>query len=337
MINDTSDIWLESFQELVLESSLAPSVHNVQPAHWKKTDSAIELHLNIRAVVPIADPANRDIEISLGAAIEGLSIASRAIGFDIEVEYFGLKHSATNSKPVARITSKPTAQTVDKLAKFVHTRQTFRGKFKPPSNELQNKFNLYFSNSNDVALVNDKEQIAQLAAMYDQANLDFYRDPDFLEELNHWLRFSAKHERYYADGLNRESMALDPFTGKMASMILKPKVFRALDKMKLAPVFITESPVIRSATGVLFFLRDKDEPNYLTGRRLYRTWLQVEALGFALCPISSLTDAKDLKPKLQYMLRLPNNKEALLAFRAGPKPGKAFARARKPLTEMVIS
>lgn len=331
-------IWpMSSFMELVGEANMAPSVHNVQPTLWKMTDNGVDLDVNKSCLVPAADPTSRDIEISLGTAIEGFVMACERRNLAADVEYFGIGQS-----PVARITITPgTLAEVkpkqDPLAKFVGPRQCFRGNFPKANQEDLEKFIGFFRDSKNVRTIDDQSIIAELADLYDLANLEFYRDIDFLKELNEWLRFSDSHKRYNVDGLNRESMSLDPITSRFAAFVLQPKVFQFLDKLKLTQVLITEAPQIKSSAAVVFFLRDRNEANHLTGRRLYRTWLEFESLGFAVCPISSLTDSSLVRSRLTEILSLPKDKEAILAFRAGPKPEVNFKRARKPINELVVN
>jgi nitroreductase len=323
--------WLDQFEQLIQEASLAPSVHNVQPALWRKTEAGIELHLNFSALVPIADPQGRDVEVSLGAALEGLAIASRRRGFDIQIQYHG-----RSAKPFATVTAIPSAQK-DPLAEFVQSRQTYRGVFAKPTSDLVDTLETFASSHPRIKIVTDPTTVTALARLYDRSNLDFYREPAFLDELNEWLRFHKGHSRYLTDGLNRESMALDPITGALASVALRPAMFKILDKLKLTPLLITEAPQIKSATAIVFFTRPKSEANHESGRALYRAWLECESLGLAMCPISSLTDAPAARAQVHSLLQLAIGTEVLLAFRAGPKPTKTYQRARRPLKEITVN
>ena len=68
-------------RELVSEAALAPSVHNVQPARW--TTAPGDVLVLLRAVdraLPAADPSGHDVRISLGAALEGASLAASGRG-----------------------------------------------------------------------------------------------------------------------------------------------------------------------------------------------------------------------------------------------------------------
>jgi nitroreductase len=321
--------WQKQFISLVQEANLAPSVHNVQPAQWKLVDDCIELHLDHTKILPVADPKQKDIRMSLGASIEGMKIAFEKRGYTCDIEIFDL-----TSPCVAKIAPKVSAPTPRaEYCYAVESRQCFRGAFSSCSEENILKLREALKNDN-VTVVTDKDKLTFIAKSYDRANLHFYRDEKFLVELNNWLRFSKQHSRYGNDGLNKEAMALNIVEAKLAKSILSPSNFRKLDKLGLAAALITEAPQIKSSSAVVFFHRQHGDNDFITGQKLYRMWLKATAAGFSFCPISSLTDSKEEISEVTEKLQIPN--EIVLAFRAGPSPEKLYRRARRDLKEVVL-
>jgi Predicted membrane protein (DUF2306) len=64
-----------------------------------------------------------------------------------------------------------------------------------------------------------------------------------------------------------------------AGMVLRKGTFEALDRIKIAPLFVAEAPVVRSAQAIVLFHRPEDEPPLSTGRRFYRLWLEFTQAG----------------------------------------------------------
>jgi hypothetical protein len=73
--------------ELVRAATLAASGHNTQPWQFAIEENAIKIHPDYRRRLPIVDPKDRELWMSLGCALENLLIASRANGYTPEVTY----------------------------------------------------------------------------------------------------------------------------------------------------------------------------------------------------------------------------------------------------------
>ena len=65
---------------LIATAARAPSVHNTQPWRFKVSQDAIELYTDPRRKLRI-DPAGREMLISCGAALFGLRLAIRSLGY----------------------------------------------------------------------------------------------------------------------------------------------------------------------------------------------------------------------------------------------------------------
>ena len=65
---------------LIAAAARAPSVQNTQPWRFKVAESAIELYCDSRRQL-LADPDGREMLISCGAALYGLRLAVRSLGY----------------------------------------------------------------------------------------------------------------------------------------------------------------------------------------------------------------------------------------------------------------
>src|SRR5688572_1166934 len=71
----------ELLARAVQSAVLAPSSHNTQPWSFHIRWDALEIVLDRSRVLPVADPAAREMIISCGAALQNIRIALRQWGF----------------------------------------------------------------------------------------------------------------------------------------------------------------------------------------------------------------------------------------------------------------
>ena len=72
--------------EAVSFAIMAPSSHNAQPWTFNLRWNGLEIALDRSRVLPVADPAAREMIISCGAALQNLKIALRHFGFGAKVD-----------------------------------------------------------------------------------------------------------------------------------------------------------------------------------------------------------------------------------------------------------
>jgi len=65
---------------LIEVAARAPSLHNTQPWRFKLSEHAIELYADASRQLP-EDPAGREMLISCGAALYGLRLGVRSLGY----------------------------------------------------------------------------------------------------------------------------------------------------------------------------------------------------------------------------------------------------------------
>ena len=79
-ITEVPSILADRAGYLVTTAARTPSVHNTQPWRFRVGQSAIELYCDPRRKLR-ADPAGRKMLISCGAALFGLRLAVRSLGY----------------------------------------------------------------------------------------------------------------------------------------------------------------------------------------------------------------------------------------------------------------
>lgn len=312
---------------LVAEASLAPSVHNIQPTRWRPEDGRVVVTADPARRLPIGDPEGRDVAVSHGCAVEGFRIAAASQGLAVEV--------APDGSDVAVLTLKGVAE-VDPLAAFVRARRTYRGRFEA-SPSARDACARLAETCPDLVMLQEQEAIADLAALYDDASLRWFRRADYRAELVSWIRLSRRHADWARDGLNAEAMAMSPFEAAGAGFVLGPGVFEALDKVGLARALVAEAPIVRSATAVALFHRPADEPPFETGRRFYRVWLAFTQAGLSASPMAVLADDEAASASLRAAYGLGLDRRLITAFRLGLAPARRQPpKPRLPLESLIL-
>ena len=114
---------------LVATAARAPSVHNTQPWRFFADTNALELHADDSRNLRRADPARREMLISCGAALFGLRLAVRRLGYIPVTEMFP---SETQRDLLARVrlgAQLPPSPAEHAFFKAVSHRHTHRGPF----------------------------------------------------------------------------------------------------------------------------------------------------------------------------------------------------------------
>jgi nitroreductase len=112
---------------LIEVAGRAPSVHNTQPWRFKVGEQAIELYADTSRRL-LEDPAGREMLISCGAALYGLRLGIRSLGYRPEVELF--PGAALLARVRAGLPAPMTSEERTMLQAVPH-RHTHRGPFEP--------------------------------------------------------------------------------------------------------------------------------------------------------------------------------------------------------------
>ena len=76
------------FKEIIHYATLAPSGHNTQPWKFSIKNNSILIYPDYSRRLPIVDPDDHALFISLGCALENLIIAANHMGYSAKVACF---------------------------------------------------------------------------------------------------------------------------------------------------------------------------------------------------------------------------------------------------------
>lgn len=320
---------------LIEAANRAPSVHNIQPTRFRiEDDRTITLLEDTSRRLFVGDPEGKDNQKSLGAAFEGLMLALGVHGQGGDIEKLSGSGDLRETIRI-RIAGGGVA---DALEAFTHTRASYRGAFAQPTDADRATLAKIADACPDLHIIEDAGALRHIGRVFDAASMEVLRAPAYRAELLSWMRLWSKHPCYKLDGLNAAHMALSPVEAFGAGIVLGPKAFPALDSIGLAEPLISESSKVRSAAGVALFHRPMDEPEFETGRRFYRVWLEIERAGLALCPMSVLADVPRVAQGLLRENSLGADRKLVTAFRIGRRPRnwKQPPRTRLPVAALIV-
>lgn len=311
---------------IVGEANLAPSVHNTQPTRWSlEPDGALRLAPDWTRQLKLGDPTGRDLEISVGAALEGtlIALSKRSL--------VGTLEQGDPLRVLAHGGGAP-----DPLAAQVPQRMTWRRGFAPATVILAQALETWAQHHSDITLVAAPTEIATISALNERASLALYRNGPGREELVSWMRLSPRDARFGVDGLSAPAMGLSRVEAFGAAIALRQPVFGWLDAVGLFSGLISEQKRTLGSAAVVLFHRPADEHPITTGRALYRRQLELSALGLQIWPMSVLADTPETNSEICDRYGIGTERRLITVWRVGPLPTGAHYRRERLAAERLI-
>jgi hypothetical protein len=184
-------------RELVRSATLAASGHNTQPWLFAIKENAIEIHPDYRRRLPIVDPLDQELWMSLGCALENLLVSARANGYTPEVTYPDLADFIN-----VRLTP-DTAQNSPLLA-AIPLRQNTRSEYDGQlikTDDLKKVQSVPLEPGVVLRFILNPPELKTVVEYVDQGNLSQFADRAFVDELTAWIRFNNKEALAALDGL----------------------------------------------------------------------------------------------------------------------------------------
>jgi hypothetical protein len=179
---------------LIATAARAPSVHNTQPWRFRVSEYAIELYADPARKLQV-DPAGREMLISCGAALYGLRLAVRSLGYQPAVEPLP---GPARRRPLARVTlgaAEPITPRERQLLEALPHRHTHRGPWAPsplPPGLLAGLQHDVLAEGAQLALIDQTLAFYKLADLARAAGHSQDRDPVAQEEMRRWSRSAAE-------------------------------------------------------------------------------------------------------------------------------------------------
>lgn len=318
------DTMPQQMVEMIRYATLAANGHNTQPWKFAMRQDVIEIHPDYGRRLPVVDPDNRELWISLGCALENLLLAARAAGYTPEVAY-------PDRDEIIRVQlARDTPQTsplFDAIPLRQTTRSVYDGRSVPVA-DLDKIQSLPLEPGVSLRFLTAQSEVETALAYVNEGNLRQYADPAFVDELIAWLRFNKKEAMATLDGL-------------YSSCSGNPTVPRWLGQLfvggtKPQQQADTDAEKFRSSAGAAVIVSDTDDKTaWVRAGQLYeRLVLQMTGLNIKSALLNQPLEVAELRGQFQTAIGLDASRPQLLV-----RYGYAAAlprSLRRPVAEVLI-
>lgn len=307
---------------------LAPSNHNSQPWHFVLGEDAVLVCADRRRALPVADPGDRELVMSCGAALFNLRVALSHFGMPYEIIPFPARADADVLAEVKIRADGFVDQAIAKLFSALPRRVTNRTSFEdePLPKEVQETLRVAASAEGAtlscVETEGIRDAIAELIAEGDRAQ---FSDPRFRSELASSINGSGPGDGMplYAAGV---SELLD---------FARPLATAAIRTFDVGGGMAASHRRLAQGSPLLVLLsttQDEGGAWLSTGQALERVLLEAANAYFDVSYLNQPIEIAELRPKLQALMGGERYPQILLRVGAGTPPKRS---PRRPLEDVL--
>ena len=307
-IAGASAILADQAEYLIATAARAPSVHNTQPWRFRVSPSAIELYCDPRRKLRV-DPAGREMLVSCGAALFGLRLAIRSLGYRPVVE---LLPDPDRLRLLARVTAgepEPMTGLEREMLKAVPHRHTHRGAFAPdplPAGLMAALQHDARAEGATLALVGPGPAYARLASIVGASGRRLDLDPRARAEIRRWSRATGTAAR---DGVPAHAFpaTIGRSTGRQAGRLRQRDFDEGRGVGRLDPT--GAAPAV---TAILLTTTDGRADWLRAGQALHRLLLHAATRWVFASLYSQPLEAAAIRALIRNRLALPGAPQLLL-------------------------
>ena len=307
-------------KQLIPFSARAPSGHNTQPWQFSVQQDTVRIYPDLSRRLPVVDPDDHALFISLGCALENLVVAAAQQGHVASVEYF----PSDEPEECLRVRlSEAANEDTDALFRAIPERQSNRGTYDGHAIVDFDLARLMDANSRDSVKVRafrvGDPDIEPIIGFVREGNIAQFNDPAFVAELVSWIRFTRREVSDRQDGLAAVALGFPAVPRWLGRWIMQTLV-------KPGGEAARQEKAIRSSSLLLLFIaRGNDKPHWVdVGRSFERIVLTATSLGIAHAHVNMPCEVEPIRRRLATHLGLDDGEQPLLLIRLG------FARKRLP-------
>lgn len=298
-------------KELIHYATLAPSGHNTQPWLFSYQDDTIEIKPDYKRRLPVVDPDDHALFISLGCALENLIIAANHLGFTADIKYSLSEEKAEVIK--IKLTKSNDAKD-DSLFNEISKRQSTRNKYdgKPIlETNVQLLQEVSLQEGVIVKIFTQEKNIEPLIKFVKEGNILQFDNKEFVNELVSWIRFSKSDADKKRDGIRSAVIGAPSIPHWFGKLIIK---FSTGEKEAKK----CEDAIRNSSGLILFISKDNSKQNWINiGRSFERFALKATQLGIKHAHLNMPCEVFEVRERLQKYLDLSKAEQPLLLLRIG--------------------
>lgn len=289
---------------MVEQAAKAPSGHNTQPWKFRLNGNSIEIHPDITKALPVVDPENRELFVSLGCAAENLCIAASHRGYRTKV--------SVGKDGVITITlAKQASVTPSPLLSQIPLRQTNRRLYtgQPVPDDTMQLLEAVPTEPGVAVHVfaKDSATFDDIAHLVYEGNRRQLRDERFVHELQSWMRYNKKHQDETRDGLSYAVFGAPNIPRRIAQWIIS----RAVNETSQNK--LDEKKIAASSHMILLTTRHNTLNEWVRlGMTLERLLLTATELGIAHAYMNQPNEVAELAKQLAARLAIPDEHPTVL-------------------------
>ncbi|MBH5320908.1 twin-arginine translocation signal domain-containing protein [Paenibacillus sp. GSMTC-2017] len=331
---------------LIKASILASNAHNTQPWLYRIGNNEIDLYANVSRNIGTIDPLFREMNISLGCAIENLELAAKASDFETKVTLYP---GGFEQIRVANIVLTPAVVASPDHYSIIGKRHTNRAAYdldkqvEPAT--LQEMSNLANSFP-DVKIVwfSDEAHKTEIGNVIINATEAIIGDKTQSGDSHKWYRHDWDELQRNKDGISIDSSGNSGMTRFFGKVL--PTSIKSFNDYWIK---LTKNPQVSTASvfGMLLVRNQSDRTQLIQAGRLWqRMHLWAVTKGLAAQPLNQPHERRDREVQLgiepifgkaiEKLVNTPGY-EGMFTFRMGYPTSQALASPRRPAEEVLLT
>lgn len=321
----------DQFRFLLRYAILAPSTYNTQPWRFAVSENGIEVYADYTRRMPVADPGNRELLMSVGAAVATLRIAAAHFGFSCLVEY---NHTGSSDRPLAVALLTPTASHPsagspgETLFPAIVRRRTNRRPFllsRIPRSALEGFAGLDSGRPSSLVVSVDARLNGTVAGLVAEADAQQFADQAVRDDLSAWIHPDAAAVPDGIPAIATDARGVPPPIASWA--------VRAVDNARQRAT--QDQNLCREAPALAVISSEDTVPHWLdAGELLQQLLLTAEREGLACSYFNMPMHVPEIRARLRAVIGVSSWPQLLL--RTGYCLEETPRTPRRPLEDVLI-
>ena len=315
-------------RDFVRFATLAANSHNTQPWKFRITRDSVDILPDFARRTPVVDPDDHHLYVTLGCAVENLLIAANANGRAATATV--QNDDADTSIRVDLNRGPETDRTLcDAIPRRQSTKSDYDGT--PLSDAEWRALEKSAAHEGVMALfIKDRARIDQALEFIQAGNSAQMDNPDFVNELMSWIRFSTKTSIKTGDGLSGPPAGNPNLPDWLGPILFRLTFKKNKENDKLARQ-------LGSSAGLVIFVAEDESPEgwIKVGRSFERFALQATALGLCHAHVNMPVEEPAVRPGFAKWLGIAGRRPDLVirVGRSEPMP----MSLRRPLDDVILA
>jgi len=279
----------QHMREIVRYATLAASGHNAQPWKFRLEDHAIEIHPDPARRLPAVDPQDREMWISLGCALENLTLAAQSVGLESEIRY-------PESDEIIRVEFAPRKPAGGGLFDAIPTRQNTRSEYnghRVDGTEMVKLMSIPMETGISLHTFDGPSATAKVLEYVSAGNVHQFADKAFIDELVHWIRFDKREALASLDGLYSRCMGTPGVPRWIGQTVVR--------RMSAQEQVDSDAKSLRSSAGTLAIASTNEtKADWVrTGQVYQRLTLQMTAMNIKSAFLNQPNEVPEVRKQFQ--------------------------------------